>query len=87
MDNIRIIEHCAIYAEYIVSHVPHTAIHVVDRPYTTDVFRKSAFRHEIGVPDGMYPTNWMRKKLRKTVDMASPDDAEFIRKTTKTAAE
>ena len=86
-DNIRIIEHCVIYAEYVVSHVPHSAIIVVDRPYTTDVFLPSAFRHEIGMPEGMYPANWMRKKLRKTVDMASPDDAEFKRKTSSTTVE
>jgi hypothetical protein len=50
--------------DYMLFDVPHADIRLLDKPYTTDVFRKSVFRHEIGVPEGFYPDAWMRKKLR-----------------------
>ena len=30
----------------------------VDKPYTTDLHLKGAFRHEMGIPDGMLPKSW-----------------------------
>jgi hypothetical protein len=41
-----------------VRNLPLKALELVDRPYTTDTFLKSAFRHEIGVPNDMYPEIW-----------------------------
>lgn len=42
----------------IYTGVPRTAIRFFDAPYTTDMFLRSAFRHEIGLPDSMVPEAW-----------------------------
>lgn len=34
-------------------------VYLVDVKYTIDDFLENAFRHEIGLPDGMYPDTWM----------------------------
>jgi hypothetical protein len=62
-DNERILPHCLLETDVILSHVPKMAIHLLDRPYTSDVFLPSAFRHEIHVD--FFPSNWMRPKLRR----------------------
>lgn len=38
-----------------VIQVPHKAIVFVDKPLTSDQFVKEAFRHEIGIPDDIFP--------------------------------
>lgn len=63
--NIRVVDECLIDADATLFDVPEYAIRIVDRPYTADVFLPQAFRHEIIVPDGLYPDAWMRKNLRK----------------------
>jgi hypothetical protein len=78
-DNERILPHCLLETDVILSHVPYTAIHLLDRPYTSDVFLPHAFRHEIHVD--FFPSNWMRQKLRRppgTTDTTQGD--EFKRK-------
>ena len=42
-----------------VSGIPPDAIAIVDKPYSTDEFMHGAFRHEIGVPNRLYPQNWL----------------------------
>eukprot|EP00956_Cyclotella_meneghiniana_P020848 scaffold37268_cov23-Cyclotella_meneghiniana.AAC.3 len=42
-----------------------------DKPYTHDIFLEQGFRHEIGVPDGFYPREWMRSKIRRKDDSSS----------------
>jgi SET domain len=42
---------------YYVS-VPREAIVYFDRPYTSDLFLRNAFRHEIQLPDEMVPLEW-----------------------------
>jgi hypothetical protein len=42
---------------YFVS-VPREAIVFFDHPYTTDLFLRQAFRHEIHLPDEMVPSEW-----------------------------
>lgn len=42
---------------YFVS-IPREAIQYFDRPYTSDLFLRNAFRHEIQLPDEMVPTEW-----------------------------
>ena len=77
----RVIEHCVIGNNpYVVSDVPQEAIRVVDRPYTTDVFLLQAFRHEISVPQGMYPENWKRKKLRSRKSSKSQIDGDEFKR-------
>lgn len=42
-----------------VEGIPWEWITLVNRPYTSDVHLKNAFRHEIGVPKGLFPTSWL----------------------------
>ena len=79
--NEFVYEWCELNTITVVSGMPHHAIRLSDRPETADMFLPSAFRHEIGVPDGFYPETWMKKKLRrqpKSVD--SDGGASFKRK-------
>ena len=46
---------------HIVEQVPRPAIRFVDKPYTTDQHLPNAFRHYIGLPEGMFPDAWMNK--------------------------
>jgi hypothetical protein len=43
---------------HIVTHVPRRAIRFSDKIYTTDQHLENAFRHEIGIPDDIYPKQW-----------------------------
>ena len=64
-NNNRVVNHCEIDNDIIVRDVPKQAIRIVNKPFTTDVLLKNAFRHEIGVPTtGFYPDTWMKTKLR-----------------------
>jgi hypothetical protein len=45
-------------AVHIVTHVPREAIRFSDKIYTTDQHLENAFRHEIGIPDGVFPELW-----------------------------
>eukprot|EP00980_Cylindrotheca_fusiformis_P010617 scaffold2362_cov109-Cylindrotheca_fusiformis.AAC.8 len=66
--------------------VPRDAIFVVDRPYTADEFQPKAFRHEIQVPDGMFPDIWLEKKVRRrdVVKVEDHTDHSFKRRQPKT---
>jgi hypothetical protein len=46
-------------AMHIVTHVPRRAVRFSDKIYTTDQHLENAFRHEIGVPDDIFPEQWM----------------------------
>ena len=39
--------------------VPREAIEFVDKPYTKDQFLPNAFRHEMKLPEGIFPEAWM----------------------------
>lgn len=41
-----------------VQKVPHFAIALIDRPYTSDIHTPGAFRHWIGIDDAMFPQAW-----------------------------
>jgi hypothetical protein len=43
---------------HIVTHVPRAAVRFSDKGGTTDPHLPSAFRHEIGLPDGLLPAAW-----------------------------
>jgi len=43
---------------FIVTHVPRKAIRMSDKIYTTDQHLPGAFRHPIGLPDGVFPLEW-----------------------------
>lgn len=38
--------------------IPRNAIRFFDRPYSTDLHLRNAFRHEIGLPDELVPQAW-----------------------------
>jgi len=42
-----------------VTYIPINGVEIVDQPYSTDAHLESAFRHEIGVPDELFPDIWM----------------------------
>lgn len=42
----------------IVGDLPRLAFYFFDKPHTTDMFLTNAFRHEIGIPDDLFPTGW-----------------------------
>jgi SET domain len=48
----------------LVKDVPRLAFHFVDRPYTSDAFLPNAFRHDIRIPDSIFPQAW--RNLRNT---------------------
>jgi hypothetical protein len=41
-----------------VYNLPQEAVFLVDKEYTSDEHLPNSFRHEIGVPDDMYPDQW-----------------------------
>ncbi|KAL3771033.1 hypothetical protein ACHAWO_013211 [Cyclotella atomus] len=58
--NIRkTFEDVIIHETHVITHIPWKAIRFFNRPYTSDVFLKQAFRHEMGLPDGVWPKAWM----------------------------
>ena len=44
---------------HVITDVPTEAINLVNEKYTSDMFLKSAFRHEMELPDGLWPNAWM----------------------------
>ena len=58
----------------IVKHVPHQAITFFQDSYCSDLHVDNAFRHEIGVPEGIYPDLWL--DLGKDEDDYEEDDEE-----------
>lgn len=71
---------CELDGNYVVTDIPREAIRIADRPYTSDVFLKNAFRHAIGVPDGFFPETWMQKNMRRRSQKQSESDADFFKR-------
>jgi hypothetical protein len=46
----------------LVEEAPREAFYFEDRPYTSDTFLTNAFRHDLRIPDDMFPEAW--KNLR-----------------------
>jgi hypothetical protein len=57
-----------------VKGVPRRAISFVDKPYTTDVHLKHAFRHEIGIPDEIFPERWRNRVVAEDPNDDDDDD-------------
>ncbi|CAJ1942290.1 unnamed protein product [Cylindrotheca closterium] len=55
----------------LLEHLLREAFEFSDAPYTTDVFLRNAFRHEIRIPDDMFPEAW--KNLREASDFPPPN--------------
>jgi hypothetical protein len=43
---------------YLVEEIPRSSIQFVDRPYTSDMFLTGAFRHDMRIPDAIFPDAW-----------------------------
>ena len=56
---------------HIVKQVPRHAIRLTDKIYTTDQHLPTAFRHEIHLPDDVFPEQW--KDLKKHHDEGSKE--------------
>ena len=67
-DNDRVVDRCVISTNIDLDDIPQSEIRLLDSPFTTDVLSPFAFRHELGVPAGFYPSSWMvqKSKLRKS---------------------
>ena len=57
----------------VVTKVPESAIMLIDKPYTTDELLDHRFRHEIGVPDGLFPELWMKENKEDMGDFILPN--------------
>jgi hypothetical protein len=44
---------------HIVTHIPRSAMRFTDKAGTTDPHLPSAFRHDIGLGDDLFPETWM----------------------------
>jgi hypothetical protein len=53
------------HEHHILTDVPWNAIKFVDKPYTSDVFLKHAFRHEMKLPDEIFPKSWMNVEQKQ----------------------
>lgn len=42
----------------LLDHLPRSAFEFSDAPYTADFFLRNAFRHDIRIPDDMFPDAW-----------------------------
>ena len=51
---------------FVVNDFPRDAIEFFNAPYTSDQNLENAFRHEIHLPDGMFPAAWLDMKERWT---------------------
>jgi hypothetical protein len=45
--------------------VPRQAMRFVDRPYTSDLHLPNAFRHEIMIPDEIFPDKWKNRRKKE----------------------
>jgi len=42
----------------LLEDVPRSIFHFVDRPYTSDAFLPTAFRHDVRIPNELFPRSW-----------------------------
>jgi hypothetical protein len=43
---------------HVIGPVPRQAIHFRNKPYTSDMLQSFAFRHDMRIPDDMFPLRW-----------------------------
>lgn len=55
----------SLIVNHLEEHLPREAIRFVDKPYTSDMFLLNAFRHDIRIPDEMFPQAWRNAILSK----------------------
>jgi SET domain len=57
--------------------VPRSAIRFFDKPYTSDLSLRTAFRHEVQLPDEMMPPAWLDLANGKRNDQVDPATDSF----------
>lgn len=50
------------YEDEVHERLPREAFRFVDRPHSTDMFLPNSFRHDIGIPDEIFPEAWKNKE-------------------------
>lgn len=56
---------------YLIKDVPRAIFHFVDKPYASDTFLPNAFRHDIRIPESIFPESWRNKRTQEdAVDSA-----------------
>jgi hypothetical protein len=53
------------HEHHVITDVPWNAIKFVEKHYTSDIFLKNAFRHEMKIPDEIFPKSWMNNEKKK----------------------
>lgn len=48
-----------IHEDHVITDVPYDAILMQNKKYSSDMFLKNAFRHEMRLPDDIFPKAWM----------------------------
>lgn len=68
-DNLNIEYECNVFRrfEYIYTDIPREGIEFIETTYHSDALLPIAFRQPIQVPDGMYPDQWVRQRVRRRV--------------------
>jgi hypothetical protein len=56
-----------------VNKLPVYTVRLMDAHYTTDQHMRQSFRHEIGVPEDLYPARWMRADPRPMGEVMADD--------------
>ena len=62
--------------EHVVTDVPAAAIRLADEPYTTDQHLANAFRHEIHIPDDVFPEAWKDLRRPQQQQQQQPADSK-----------
>lgn len=52
---------------FVVENVTASGLHYVDRPYTSSTFMPQAFRHDIRIPDEIFPDAWKNRRTNESV--------------------
>ena len=60
----------------LLDNVPQEALFFQDRPYSTDMFLHNAFRHDIRIPDDIFPKKWKNVKHRNDNETVDGADTE-----------
>lgn len=64
-------EDVIIHETHVVTHIPWKAIRFFNKPYTDDVFLKKAFRHEMALPEGVWPEAWLNLPRKEDIEKQS----------------
>lgn len=59
IDAVKYVDGVGFKEQHEVENVPRRAIQFVNVRYTSDVFLKNSFRHEMILPDDVFPKAWM----------------------------